>query len=139
MNYTTPAGTKLNPASIPQGTDFIAEVVVTNPGTRAYDLREMALTQIFPSGWEITNARLSNMTEFANTNVPTYQDIRDDRVLSYFNIARSARQVYRVRLNAAYLGRYYLPTVGCEAMYDHTISATKPGMWVEVVASEKGI
>lgn len=139
VNYMMPNGTKLNAAAIPQGTDFIAEVVVTNPGTRAYDLKEMALTQIFPSGWEIINARLHNFTEFANTNVPEYQDIRDDRVLTYFDIARSARQVYRVRLNAAYLGRYYLPTVGCEAMYDHTISATKPGMWVEVVSGEKGI
>jgi alpha-2-macroglobulin len=139
VNYMTPNGTKLNPAAIPQGTDFVAEVVVTNPGTRAYDLREMALTQIFPSGWEIINARLFNFTEFANTNVPEYQDIRDDRVLTYFDIPRSARQVYRVRLNAAYLGRYYLPTVGCEAMYDHTISATKPGMWVEVVGGEKSL
>jgi uncharacterized protein YfaS (alpha-2-macroglobulin family) len=139
VNYMTPSGTKLNPAAIPQGTDFIAEVVVTNPGTRAYDLKEMALTQIFPSGWEITNARLYNFTEFANTNVPEYQDIRDDRVLTYFDIARNARQVYRVRLTAAYQGRYYLPTVGCAAMYDNTISASKPGMWVEVVNGEKAL
>ncbi|MBI1227425.1 MAG: hypothetical protein GC192_19495 [Bacteroidetes bacterium] len=139
VNYLTPNGVKLNPAAIPQGTDFIAEVVVTNLGTRAYDLREMALTQIFPSGWEIINARLHNFTEFANTNVPEYQDIRDDRVLTYFDIARSARQVYRVRLTAAYQGRYYLPTVGCAAMYDNTISASRPGMWVEVVNGDKGI
>ncbi len=139
VNYTTPSGQKLNPAAIPQGTDFIAEVVVTHPGTRAMNFEEMALTQIFPSGWEIINARLHNMAEFSNTNVPKYQDIRDDRVLTYFDIPRSARQVYRVRLNAAYQGRYYLPTVGCEAMYDNTISASRPGMWVEVVASEKGI
>jgi len=71
--------------------------------------------------------------------VPEYQDIRDDRVLTYFDIPRSARQVYRVRLTAAYQGRYYLPTTGCEAMYDNTISASKAGMWVEVVASEKAI
>ncbi|MCC6723652.1 MAG: hypothetical protein IT258_04030 [Saprospiraceae bacterium] len=139
VSYTTPSGQKLNPAAIPQGTDFIAEVVVTHPGTRAMNFEEMALTQIFPSGWEIINARLHNMAEFSNTNVPEYQDIRDDRVLTYFDIARSARQVYRVRLNAAYQGRYYLPTVGCEAMYDNTISASRPGMWVEVVASEKAI
>lgn len=139
VNYTTPSGQKLNPAAIPQGTDFIAEVVVTHPGTRAMNFEEMALTQIFPSGWEIINARLHNFAEFSNTNVPEYQDIRDDRVLTYFDIPRSARQVYRVRLTAAYQGRYYLPTTGCEAMYDNTISASKAGMWVEVVASEKAI
>jgi len=36
-------------------------------------------------------------------------------------------------LNAAYAGEYYLPTVSCEAMYDNSISARKPGKWVKVV------
>jgi len=36
-------------------------------------------------------------------------------------------------LNAAYLGRFYLPTISTEAMYDNTVSARKPGKWVEVV------
>jgi uncharacterized protein YfaS (alpha-2-macroglobulin family) len=139
VNYSLPTGEKVNPNAIPQGTDFIAEVVVTHPGKRAMDFKEMALTQTFPSGWEIINARLHNMEEFSNTTVPEYQDIRDDQVLTYFDIARGARQVYRVRLNAAYPGRYYLPTVSCEAMYDNTISARRPGMWVEVVSGGKNI
>ncbi|MBI5916860.1 MAG: hypothetical protein HY842_15915 [Bacteroidetes bacterium] len=139
VSYQTPTGEKLNPNAIPQGTDFIAEVVVTHPGSRAMDFREMALTQIFPSGWEIINARLFNFAEFSNTSVPEYQDIRDDRVLTYFNINRGTRQTYRVRLNAAYQGRYYLPTVSCEAMYDNSINARRPGMWVEVVNGEKAI
>lgn len=139
VSYSLPGGGKINPAAISQGTDFIAEVVVTHPGTRAMDFKEMALTQIFPSGWEIINARLHNMEEFSNTTIPEYQDIRDDRVLTYFDINRGARHVYRVRLNAAYQGRYYLPTVSCEAMYDNTISARRPGMWVEVVSGEKAL
>jgi hypothetical protein len=132
VRYTTPDGKALNPASLPQGTDFIAEVVVTHTGTRGYEFKEMALSQVFPSGWEIINARLHNMTEFTNTTIPEYQDIRDDRVYTYFDLQRSARHVYRVRLTAAYQGRYYLPTVSCEAMYDNTINARKPGMWVTV-------
>ena len=139
LSYATTTGEKLSPNAIPQGTDFIAEVIVTHPGTRAMDFKEMALTQIFPSGWEIINARLHNMQEFSNTTIPEYQDIRDDRVLTYFDIRRGARQVYRVRLNAAYQGRYYLPSVSCEAMYDNSISARRPGMWVEVVSGERSI
>jgi len=42
-------------------------------------------------------------------------------------------RTYRVQLNAAYAGRYYLPTVGCEAMYDKRIRASTPGKWVEVI------
>ena len=37
-------------------------------------------------------------------------------------------------LNAAYLGRFYLPTVYCEAMYDNEINASQAGKWVEVVS-----
>ena len=36
-------------------------------------------------------------------------------------------------LNAAYQGRFYLPAVSCEAMYDNSIFARVPGQWVEVV------
>ena len=63
----------------------------------------------------------------------TYMDIRDDRVYTYFNMEENKRYTYNVLLNAAYLGRYYLPAVSCEAMYDNTIHAFQPGKWVEVV------
>jgi uncharacterized protein YfaS (alpha-2-macroglobulin family) len=116
-----------------QGTDFIAEVTVHNPGTKGMTYEEMALTQIFPSGWEILNTRMSNFTNLNNATRPEYQDIRDDRVYTYFDIKNGSRHVYRIHLNAAYEGRYYLPTVSCEAMYDNTINARVPGEWVEVV------
>ena len=76
---------------------------------------------------------MSDVQHFQNTSTATYQDIRDDRVYSYFNIGAQRSQTYRVQLNAAYQGRFYLPSVGCEAMYDHTINARQPGQWVEVI------
>ncbi len=121
----------IDPSKLKAGTDFIAEVKVYNPGTRG-DLSEMALTQVFPSGWEILNQRLSDASG-DKASTPVYQDIRDDRVMSYFNLARNEATVYRVRLNATYAGRYYLPATLCYAMYDETIMATEPGRWVEVV------
>ena len=132
--YRSNDGQPINPSKIAQGTDFVAEVTVHHPGSRAIDFDEMALTQIFPSGWEILNARLYNFDEYSNTTVPEYQDVRDDRVLTYFDIRRGQRQVYRVRLNAAYPGRYYLPAVSCSAMYDESVNARVPGVWVEVVS-----
>ncbi len=65
-----------------------------------------------------------------------YQDIRDDRVFTYFDLTAEkgdGTRTYRVQLNAAYAGHYYLPTVGCEAMYDKRIRATVPGKWVDVI------
>ena len=62
-----------------------------------------------------------------------YQDIRDDRVYTYFNINENETLTYYVQLNAAYLGRYFLPGTYMQAMYDNTISAGVNGKWVEVV------
>ena len=39
----------------------------------------------------------------------------------------------KIQLNASYLGRFYLPIVNCEAMYDNSINAKEGGGWVEVV------
>lgn len=130
--YKTQSGKIIDPASLKQGTDFIAEVTVRNPGNRG-NYEQMALTQIFPSGWEIINTRLQD-NEGAVTSSPyTYRDIRDDRVLTYFNIRQSETLTYQVLLNASYTGRYYLPATSCEAMYDNSISALAGGKWVEVV------
>ncbi len=132
INYTTMEGAPVDVTKLEQGTDFIAEVKITNPGTRGEYL-QMALTQIFPSGWEIHNTRMDDAESTIKSDYPTYQDIRDDRVYTYFNIAPNKTSVFRIVLNAAYVGRYYLPTIYCEAMYDNTINSRKPGKWVEVV------
>jgi uncharacterized protein YfaS (alpha-2-macroglobulin family) len=122
---------EIDPSKLKAGTDFIAEVKVYNPGSRG-DLSEVALVQVFPSGWEILNHRLGD-TAADEASTPVYQDVRDDRVMSYFNLSRNKTAVYRVRLNATYAGRYYLPATLCYAMYDETIMATEPGRWVEVL------
>jgi len=133
VKYLSNEGNPVDVSRLAQGTDFVAQVTITNPGNRGIRYEEMALTQIFPSGWEILNTRMTNMDRFAQSDKPEYQDVRDDRVYSYFDINRKATHTYTVQLNAAYEGRYYLPTVSCEAMYDNTIQARQPGQWVEVV------
>lgn len=132
LNYTTMEGSKIDVSKLEQGTDFIAEVQIMNPGLRGEYL-QMALSQIFPSGWEIHNTRMDDAVSLIKSDSPTYQDIRDDRVYTYFNISPYKKSTFRIVLNAAYIGRYYLPTVYCEAMYDNTINSRKPGKWIEVV------
>lgn len=129
VKYKDMKGNEIQPDKLIQGTDFVAEVTLTNPGTRGF-LKEMALSQIFPSGWEIHNARLF---ETGGATSARYQDIRDDRVYSYYDLAQNTSKTFSVQLNATYLGKFYLPTVYSEAMYDNTINARIPGRWVEVV------
>jgi uncharacterized protein YfaS (alpha-2-macroglobulin family) len=116
---------------IKQGTDFIMEVEITHPGT-LMSYKNMALTTIFPSGWEITNARMDNISNWESDSF-TYQDIRDDRVMTYFDLRKYKTKTYRFMLNASYTGEYYLPSIKCEAMYDNNIINITNGKWVEIV------
>ncbi len=132
IRYTTMEGREIDPVTLEQGTDFLAEVEISNPGTRG-QLKEVALSQIFPSGWEIHNTRMDGFSASYKGDTPTYQDIRDDRVYTYFNISAGSTKTFKFMLNATYMGKFYLPTVAVEAMYDNTVNARRPGKWVEVV------
>jgi hypothetical protein len=121
VKYTLPDGTAIDPASLPQGTDFLVSAYVTNTSATT-DYTNVALTQIFPSGWEIHVNRTDDM----------YQDFRDDRVYTYLDIKRGTSVVVTTRLTATYKGRFYRPSTICEAMYDETIGASVPGGWCEV-------
>lgn len=132
VSYKLLNGKALDPSVLKQGTDFYAEVVVKNPGKMGY-YEQMALTQIFPSGWEIINTRVNDNESILAASPYTYRDIRDDRVFTYFNLRENETVTYKVLLNASYIGRYYLSAVQCEAMYNNSISATEAGKWVQVI------
>jgi uncharacterized protein YfaS (alpha-2-macroglobulin family) len=135
VRYLDMDGNPFDPSQIVQGTDFVAEVTLTHPGIRV-DYKELALNQMFPSGWEIRNLRLDNLESSKVKSVPDYQDIRDDRVYSYFGLDKGESKTFVVMLNASYLGEYFLPAVYCEAMYDRGIHATRSGKWVKVLKQQ---
>ena len=131
VSYMDMDGNALDPSRLEQGTQFIASVSVSNPGLRgAY--KNLAISQVFPSGWEINNLRLDEAENRLSGDKPTYQDIRDDRIYTYFDLNPNQRQTFRVLLTATYGGTYYLPGVTCEAMYDKSIYARTKGKEVEV-------
>ncbi|MBN8860376.1 MAG: hypothetical protein J0H29_18440 [Sphingobacteriales bacterium] len=133
VSYLTLDGKAIgNVETLKQGTDFVAKVSIRNPGIRGR-YNNMTLSQIFPGGWEILNTRMLDNEGSFKPSPYTYQDIRDDRVYTHFDIKEGETLTYYVMLNAAYLGKYFLPGTYCEAMYDNTISAGTAGKWVEVV------
>ncbi|HNP31701.1 MAG TPA: MG2 domain-containing protein [Flavobacterium sp.] len=123
-------GKAISVTKIAQGTEFYAEVTLTNRKNEW--MENIALTQILPSGFEIVNTRY---TDFGDTtsNVADYIDIRDDRANYYFSMKASETRTFKILLNASYLGKYYLPGLQCEAMYDNDFLARTKGQWVEVV------
>ncbi len=130
VSYSLPNGTSISPLRIEQGTDFIATVTVTHPGILK-DYKNLALSQIFPSGWEIINTRLYDAGYGVSGNIEN-QDIRDDRVYTYFNLRRGKSKTFKVMLNASYAGKFWMPPVYCDAMYDASIYSQKGGKYVIV-------
>lgn len=130
IRYANLNGTPISVNDIIQGTDFMAITSISNiSGTSDYT--NLALTHIIPSGWEIYNERMvapeteSVAADGSGKSVSKYNylDIRDDRVLTYFNLRRGETKVFTVRLQATYAGNFILPAVQCEAMYDVNVQA----------------
>ena len=122
-------GAKVSVTKIAQGTEFYAEVTLTNRKNEY--VQNVALTQIIPSGFEIVNTRFTDFGD-ATENVADYIDIRDDRTNYYFGMKPNETRKFKILLNASYLGKYYLPGLQCEAMYDNEFLARTKGQWVEI-------
>lgn len=120
VRYRNADGRYVDVLSLPQGTEFYADITVTNLNA-ALDLSDLALTMRIPSGWEIFNERLFAGSEASSAY--EYFDIRDDRAVWYFNLGKAASKVFTLRLTASYLGDFARPQVVCEAMYDNSIFA----------------
>lgn len=130
VTYKDMQGNSIDISKLSQGTEFEAWVTVQN--LKVSEVHDIALTEIFPSGWEIVNTRF---TDFGTSTVSSanYTDMRDDSVNFYFDLNRNETKTFKVQLNASYLGNYYLYGVQAEAMYDNDYFTRTKGQWVEVV------
>jgi hypothetical protein len=125
---------------IGQGVDLVAEVRVANRTPRR--LENLVLTHLVASGFQIKNPRFGGeggpdpgrgVMDWASPASVDYQDIRDDRVFTYFGLGERETKVFLIALNASYRGRCYQPGVAVEAMYDAAIHANTKGQWIEIV------
>ncbi|WP_298550303.1 MG2 domain-containing protein [uncultured Algibacter sp.] len=132
MQYKDLKGNRIDISKLMQGQDFVATVSVSN--LKNASVNDVALTQIFPSGWEIVNTRFTAFGS-TTTSAARHTDIRDDRVNFYFDLPKKGKhstKTFNVMLNASYLGTYYLPGVQAEAMYDDEFLVRTKGKWVTV-------
>ena len=131
-------GAEIDPSSLPQGTLFWGHFRVGSKFGRR--LENLALTQIVPSGWEIDATRLRgeqtpDWTRSFTLGNATYTDIRDDRVMWFFDL--HDRPVdFLVKLMVVTRGEFVLAPSLVEAMYDDGFRALVPGGPVEVVAAQ---
>lgn len=127
--YYNQRGESIEVGDIKKGQTFTAKLKITNQSPD--QVRDIALSQIFPSGWEINNDRLNDTNSFANS-VFDYQDIKDDRIYTYFDLKRGESKTFNVNLTSTYGGSFYLPGPYAEAMYDASISAKGRGQWINI-------
>lgn len=136
VSYTDSDFSPLDVSSLIQGTNFMSTVTVRN--NSPLDISNLAVTHIIPSGWEILNTRYAVEGQEPAQSAVSYQDVRDDRVLSYIDILPAGKQVtLAIKLTASYLGTYMLPSIKCEAMYNAQISARTAASNCEVVGSKE--
>jgi uncharacterized protein YfaS (alpha-2-macroglobulin family) len=135
ISYEDISGKSIKINSLKQGIDFVAKVRISNI-SGSTDYTDLALTHIVPSGWEIFNERMIDHNDdqgmVATTSGYTYQDIRDDRILTYFDLGRGLSKTFKIRLQAAYAGKFVLPAVQCEAMYDPSAQARTTADIIEI-------
>jgi uncharacterized protein YfaS (alpha-2-macroglobulin family) len=137
------SNTTVDPSRAALGDDLIVEIAIRN--TSGEDLSDLALSFRAPSGWEITNLRLgedaggtgsgggsgnqtgSSAGSGSAAALFDYQDIRDDRVLTYFTLKRGETRRFKLYVNKTYDGEFFLPAMVAEAMYKPEIFAVLPG------------
>jgi alpha-2-macroglobulin len=112
-----------------QGLDLLVDIRVKNLTSRK--LNNLVLSHLVAAGCQIKNPRFA-MDDEAAAPVD-YQDFRDDRIYTYFDLEPGAEKTFRVVLNASYRGRYYQPGLAVEAMYEAAVHANTRGQWIEIV------
>jgi uncharacterized protein YfaS (alpha-2-macroglobulin family) len=123
VQYRDGNGRVLDIQNLSPGEDMEVRITVRNSYSQAVE--EIALIVPVPASWEIINTRLSG------GGLPSsirYQDIRDDRVMTYFNLNRNEEKTVSFMVNRTYAGSYFRPAIHAYAMYDESIRALIPGV-----------
>ncbi|HMT52258.1 MAG TPA: hypothetical protein PKC06_03315, partial [Saprospiraceae bacterium] len=103
------------------GDDIIVRISVNNPSS--LKVSNLALNLKMPSGWELINPRMYETSVSDPNENFTYQDFKDDRVYTFFDLKAGGLQVFTFKAKAAFIGDFYMPAVTCEHMYDGNIYA----------------
>ena len=91
-------------------------------------LENVVVQSLLPSGLEVENPRLDTTEKLpwmsGETLKLAHQDIRDDRILVFTDLPPNQWQTIYSLLRAVSPGRFRLPPVQAEAMYDESLRAT---------------
>ena len=120
--YFDERGKKVNLSSVVQG-QLIVVTITLKPEKK--EIHNLVIVDMLPAGLEIENPRLTSRGSLSfNPQItfsPAYQDIRDDRILIFSDYI-SGEQSFSYAVRAVTPGRYTIPNIYAEAMYDPDIN-----------------
>jgi len=120
------SGAAVDMAELPQGTLVIMKTELRTTGAA---VENVAVQCLLPAGLEVENPRLETSETAllaSDDELPLsgHQDLRDDRVLFFTDLRRPGWHAGYTQLRAVTPGRFALPPVQAEAMYDPDITAS---------------
>ena len=128
VKYINDNGSSIKPKDIKHGENFVMTVTLKNKTNDK--IENIALTIPIPTGWEFSNDRIGG-EENSDTKY-TYMDIKDDKILVYFDLDETKEKVsFSFNANCAYSGAYWIPAVSAEAMYDNSKCAVISGFYAD--------
>ncbi|MBN1637673.1 MAG: alpha-2-macroglobulin family protein [Ignavibacteriales bacterium] len=116
-----------------QGQLIVCKITLSSLGSSAENI---VITDMIPAAFEIENPRLSTSTELTwksdNPLNPQYTDIRDDRIILFTDINFNSTKDYYYMLRVVNQGKFQLPVIGAEAMYDREFHSFNGAGVIEV-------
>ncbi len=114
---------------VEQGDLLVLEIQLRSTAGR---VENVVVQHLLPSGLEVENARLATTEKAARARdelriadlQATHLDVRDDRLLIFTDLPDAKPRSFRALLRAVAPGRFRLPPLQAEAMYDGTVRAT---------------
>ncbi|MCW1359834.1 MG2 domain-containing protein [Campylobacter jejuni] len=126
-------GGEISPSQIKSGQTFYMRISASLSQEAGF-VSNVALTQILPSGWEVSNTILDdNAPSFFKNSPLDFIDVRDDKIMWFFSLNKNQTRAFFVKLNAVTPGAYTLSGAYAEAMYDDTYKALSQSEKVFVI------
>jgi len=126
-------GSPLDPSTIRQNDLIVVRLTLLSSIDQ---LDHVAITDLFPAGFEIENPRITDATVYAftkNAATPEYLDVRDDRVNIYTSFRRAREKTFYYAVRAVTAGTFQYPPVVAEAMYDGNYYSASGGGRVRIL------
>jgi len=140
--YLDENGDPVDVLAIVQGQTLVCRLTLTSDKGRVEDV---VITDLVPAGLEIENPRLDRSGSFAwidSHELSEYRrlrrdhlEIRDDRLL-LFTSTDGRPAVFYYTLRAVTVGRFTLPPIKAEAMYDPDVRSVRGRGEVRVIAPQ---